>query len=126
VIATSISTLGIYLADTGPVQARDAVEVSLLCILLVGLYFIGRRVSELERRVGGAPNKSVQRRDSGGPRGASGADEIDSVTLAVISAAVYAVLEGQARIVSSTIVDAKPQAWSEEGRRQQFQSHHVR
>lgn len=54
------------------------------------------------------------------------AENVDTRTIAVITAAIHAVCGSRARIVSLNPESGPGQAWSKEGRREIYQSHRVR
>jgi len=72
-------------------------------------------------RASGDPAASIQERPPQSP-----SDVADPRVVAAISAAVHTALRGRARIVSIVPQAAHSQVWSQEGRRDIYQSHRVR
>lgn len=111
------------IAAVEPVVSPISVQTALLLILGLGLLFVAKSLVELNRRVDALTArtrpKKIQR-----PENTAGA--LSPEIVAVISAAVFEVIEADHRIVSISTNLQDNANWSQEGRRQVFAGRKVR
>lgn len=111
-----------------------SVEAAVLLVVLVVLGFLGKRLADLGRTVRALEHRLVAGAGNAAPGTAGLSSATDSPVAAgvetevavVIAAAVVASLGPSARIVTLSDGGTSLQPWSLEGRRQIFESHHLR
>jgi hypothetical protein len=118
----------------GTAEPQVSLGTAMLCVFLVVLGFMGKKLADLGRSVRALEEKlAASPRVGSGPHGAPshGAghpvdSDVDTETAVVIAATVAALWGPSARIVSVGEPRGGMKMWAIEGRRQIFASHKIR
>jgi hypothetical protein len=99
----------------------------LLALLVVAVAWLAVSVSQLRRDLGEMKEAlAAPRATPRSPASVAPAAGPTPAEMAAIAAAIHVTLGAGFRVVSVVPPDASAQAWSREGRREVFQSHHIR